>query len=208
VANFDWNSRKVFGNDGRGTQLHYLLWSAETTGSAKASEYIRAMREIKSNGPYYIGGARIAFEMTQNIRGQGQEVNLLVIIDPWVLENTQNRKPWRMYYYSVRLRQFLASTVGIQNGNRAQSHPARTPPVFAARALRARIGGYDVASSRADSIAERPSASYRYQAGIRQGGPKVRIGVIRKRSPRRPNSEWVPRCKTFHSLLVRDTVLL
>src|SRR5258708_4815753 len=32
VANSDWNSRKVFGNDGRGTQLHYFLWSAETTG--------------------------------------------------------------------------------------------------------------------------------------------------------------------------------
>jgi thioesterase domain-containing protein len=75
-----------------------------------ASEYIRAMREIQPNGPYYIGGtcegARIAFEMTRILESLGQEVNLLAIIDTWVLENTQNRKLWKIYYYSVRLRQF------------------------------------------------------------------------------------------------------
>src|SRR5260370_34613609 len=44
--------------------------------------------------------------MTRILEAQGQEVNLLAIIDTWVLENTQNRKLWRLYYYSVRLRQF------------------------------------------------------------------------------------------------------
>jgi hypothetical protein len=37
VANFDWNSRKVFGNGGRGTPLHYQLWFAETTVQAGAA---------------------------------------------------------------------------------------------------------------------------------------------------------------------------
>jgi thioesterase domain-containing protein/acyl carrier protein len=77
-----------------------------------AKDYIRAMREIQPNGPYYIGGtcegARIAFEMTRMLEAQGQEVNLLAIIDTWVLENTQDRKLWKVYYYSVRLRQFWA----------------------------------------------------------------------------------------------------
>jgi hypothetical protein len=31
VANCNWNSRKFFGNVGRGTPLHYPLWLAETT---------------------------------------------------------------------------------------------------------------------------------------------------------------------------------
>jgi amino acid adenylation domain-containing protein len=75
-----------------------------------AKDYIRAMREIQPNGPYHIGGtcegARIAFEMTRILESMGQEVNLLAIIDTWVLENTQNRKLWKIYYYSVRLQQF------------------------------------------------------------------------------------------------------
>jgi amino acid adenylation domain-containing protein len=79
-----------------------------------AKDYIRAMREIQPNGPYYIGGtcegARIAFEMTRILESLGQEVNLLAIIDTWVLENTQNRKLWKIYYYSVRLRQFWAQS--------------------------------------------------------------------------------------------------
>jgi hypothetical protein len=32
VANIDWNSRKVFGNAGRGTPIYYSLGYAETTG--------------------------------------------------------------------------------------------------------------------------------------------------------------------------------
>jgi thioesterase domain-containing protein len=50
-------------------------------------------------------GARIAFEMARLLENQGQEVNLLAIIDTWVIENTQNQRLWKVYYYSVRLRQ-------------------------------------------------------------------------------------------------------
>jgi len=68
------------------------------------------MREIQPKGPYYIGGtcegARIAFEMARILESVGQQVQLLAIIDTWVLENTQNRKLWKIYYYSVRMRQF------------------------------------------------------------------------------------------------------
>src|SRR6266536_514555 len=75
-----------------------------------ASDYIRAMRSVQPNGPYYVGGmcegARIAFEMVRLLESQGHEVNLLAILDTWVIENTQNQRLWKVYYYSVRLRQF------------------------------------------------------------------------------------------------------
>ncbi len=75
-----------------------------------ASDYIRAMRSVQPNGPYYVGGmcegARIAFEIVRLLESQGQEVNLLAVLDTWVIENTQNQRLWKVYYYSVRLRQF------------------------------------------------------------------------------------------------------
>jgi amino acid adenylation domain-containing protein len=74
-----------------------------------ASEYVRAMRSVQPNGPYHIGGtcegARIAFEMARTLEAQGQKVALLAIIDTWVLENTQNKRLWKLYYYGVRLKQ-------------------------------------------------------------------------------------------------------
>jgi thioesterase domain-containing protein len=74
-----------------------------------AEDYVRAMRTLQPEGPYYIGGtcegARIAFEMTRILESQGQTVDLVAVIDTWVLENTQNQKLWKIYYYSMRLRQ-------------------------------------------------------------------------------------------------------
>jgi thioesterase domain-containing protein/acyl carrier protein len=74
-----------------------------------AGEYVQAMKGVQPKGPYQIGGtcegARIAFEMTRILESQGEMVSLLAIIDTWALENTQNRKLWKIYYYSIRLQQ-------------------------------------------------------------------------------------------------------
>jgi thioesterase domain-containing protein/acyl carrier protein len=95
-----------------------------------ASDYIRAMRAIQPEGPYYLGGtcegARIAFEMTRILESQGESVALLAVIDTWVLENTQNPRLWKIYYYSERVRQLLR-----------QSWKAQLAVVF--RAVRNRI---------------------------------------------------------------------
>jgi thioesterase domain-containing protein len=67
------------------------------------------MRTVQPHGPYHIGGtcegARLAFEMARIIEAQGDKVALLAVIDTWVLENTQNKRLWRLYYYSMRLKQ-------------------------------------------------------------------------------------------------------
>jgi thioesterase domain-containing protein len=69
------------------------------------------MRSVQPTGPYYIGGtcegARIAFEMTRILESQGERVNLLAIIDTWVLENTQDRRLWKIYYYYDWTRRLL-----------------------------------------------------------------------------------------------------
>jgi amino acid adenylation domain-containing protein len=75
---------------------------------AVAVEYVRAMRSVQPRGPYYIGGtcegARIAFEMTRILESEGETVALLAIIDTWVVENTQNRWLWKIYYYYDQMR--------------------------------------------------------------------------------------------------------
>ena len=79
---------------------------------AVAAEYIRAMRTVQPHGPYCIGGtcegARIAFEMTRILESEGETVELLAIIDTWVVENTQNRWLWRVDYYATKLRRVSA----------------------------------------------------------------------------------------------------
>ena len=50
-----------------------------------ASHYIQAVRSIQPQGPYFLGGhsfgGKVAFEMAQQLVGQGHEVALLVMID-------------------------------------------------------------------------------------------------------------------------------
>ncbi len=52
---------------------------------AMAAEYIRALQTIQPQGPYRLGGwsmgSVVAFEMAQQLRQQGQQVDLLALID-------------------------------------------------------------------------------------------------------------------------------
>ena len=92
---------------GPGPQAKGKPYTAEEY-EAVASEYVRAMRSVQPSGPYYIcgacEGARIAFEMTRLLEASGEKVALLGIIDTWVLENTQNRTLWKIFYYYDQMR--------------------------------------------------------------------------------------------------------
>lgn len=52
-----------------------------------ASHYVREMRELQPEGPYFIGGrslgGMIAFEMAHQLREQGQEIGLLALLDTY-----------------------------------------------------------------------------------------------------------------------------
>ncbi len=96
-----------------------------------ATEYIQAMRTVQPQGPYHLGGfcegAQIAFEMTRQLELQGEQVRLLAIFDTWVVENTQNRRLWRLYYYTQRMRQLrrlpfggILAAIGKAARNRIQ----------------------------------------------------------------------------------------
>ncbi len=51
-----------------------------------AAEYIEALRSVQAQGLYLLGGfcngGLIAYEMARQLRSQGHQVELLVLIDP------------------------------------------------------------------------------------------------------------------------------
>jgi amino acid adenylation domain-containing protein len=72
-------------------------------------EYIAAMRSVQPHGPYCLGGlcdgTHIAEQAVLKLEAQGEDVGLFAIFDTWVLQHSQNRFLWKVFYYSQRLRQ-------------------------------------------------------------------------------------------------------
>jgi amino acid adenylation domain-containing protein len=76
-------------------QPFYGLQSAGLDGSRPphtrvedmATHYIKEMRELQPEGPYFIGGrslgGMVAFEMARQLQGQGQTIGLLALLDTY-----------------------------------------------------------------------------------------------------------------------------
>ena len=76
-------------------QPFYGLQSAGLDGSRPphtrvedmAAHYIKEMRELQPEGPYFIGGrslgGMVAFEMAQQLKAQGQAIGLLALLDTY-----------------------------------------------------------------------------------------------------------------------------
>src|SRR5207302_515575 len=67
-----------------------------------AKEYIAAMRAVQPQGPYCFGGmcegVQIAEQIVLDLEAQGLEVGLFVILDTWVLQNSQVPWLWHIHY--------------------------------------------------------------------------------------------------------------
>ena len=70
---------------------------------------IAAMRTVQPRGPYCLGGlcdgTHIAEQIVLSLEAQGEEVGLFAIFDTWVLQHSQRRWLWKVYYYGERLRE-------------------------------------------------------------------------------------------------------
>jgi amino acid adenylation domain-containing protein len=103
------NDQPLYRIQGPGARLKGRPYSAPEFEHL-ADEYIKAMKTIQPRGPYYLGGmcegARVAFDMARLLEARGEEIALLVILDTWVVENTQIRFLWKIDYYSARLKDF------------------------------------------------------------------------------------------------------
>jgi len=104
-------------------------------------EYIAAIRAVQPHGPYCVGGlcdgTHIAEQIVLKLESQGDDVGMFAIFDTWVMQHSQNRFLWKVFYYGQRLREMkgmsfskrLASyrrTAGNKVQNLVGSKPART----------------------------------------------------------------------------------
>jgi amino acid adenylation domain-containing protein len=76
---------------------------------ALTDEYLAAMRSVQPHGPYCLGGlcdgTHIAEQIVLKLEAHGDEVGLFAIFDTWVLQHSQRRWLWKIYYYAQRLRE-------------------------------------------------------------------------------------------------------
>jgi len=70
-------------------------------------EYIAAMRSVQPHGPYCLGGfcdgTHISEQIVLSLESLGDEVGLFAIFDTWVLQHSQVRWLWKVYYYGQKL---------------------------------------------------------------------------------------------------------
>lgn len=114
---------------------------SEDEMQALTQEYVVAVRSAQPHGPYCLGGlcdgTHIAEQIVLKLESQGEEVGLFAIFDTWVLQHSQNRWLWKLFYYGQRLREMkklsiserLASykrVAGNKIQNAVGSKPART----------------------------------------------------------------------------------
>jgi thioesterase domain-containing protein/acyl carrier protein len=73
-----------------------------------AAHYIKEIRTIQFNGPYFIGGSGagcpIAIEMAHQLESQGQNVTLLVLMTPSSLKPNRSSKTLSKYVKFLKLR--------------------------------------------------------------------------------------------------------
>lgn len=84
-----------------------------------AAHYIKEMRELQPEGPYFIGGycggGKIAYEMAQQLHQQGQVVGVLALFNTYNFAHSpQNDSPWNRLYEKV---DFLIKDIGYHWGN-------------------------------------------------------------------------------------------
>jgi thioesterase domain-containing protein len=76
---------------------------------ALTDEYVAAMRSVQPHGPYCLGGlcdgTHIAEQIVHRLESEGEEVGLFAIFDTWVLQHSQNRFLWKIFYYGQRMRE-------------------------------------------------------------------------------------------------------
>jgi amino acid adenylation domain-containing protein len=86
-----------------------------------AAHYIKEIRALQPEGPYFIGGHCIgglmAFEMAQQLRAQGESIALLALVDAFAPRREGLARAPRLRRYRQRAIRLYERTVGLHIGN-------------------------------------------------------------------------------------------
>jgi len=86
-----------------------------------AGYLVKAMREVQPHGPYYIAGlcvnAVIAYEIAQQLMGEGEEIALLAMLDAH--NHAYYKNPLKDGRYTARIKYHLANLLRMDSGETA-----------------------------------------------------------------------------------------
>jgi thioesterase domain-containing protein len=93
-----------------------------------ASHYVKEIRSLQPEGPYYIGGhcigGLIAFEMAQQLHRQGERVAFLAVIDSFAPPPGSPAKSSLLRRYRYRAICLFERTIGLHLGNLSVLQPS------------------------------------------------------------------------------------
>ena len=105
LAHLVGSDREFYGLQARGL---YGDQSPHITFEEMAADYIRELRSIQPNGPYFLGGFSgggiTAFEIAKQLRAEGEEIALLVLLDTPLPQSPPLSSVDRMSVHWQRLR--------------------------------------------------------------------------------------------------------
>ncbi len=104
LSHYLGNDQPVYGLQSEGLDGRENL---ETSFETMAENYIREIRSIQPEGPYYLGGyclgGTIAYEMAQQLNGQNQKVNLLAMFETYNIKSNDNPLPkYYKFYHKIQ----------------------------------------------------------------------------------------------------------
>jgi acyl transferase domain-containing protein/thioesterase domain-containing protein len=111
------SDQRVYGLQSKGLDIKQ---TSHTRVEDMASHYLKEIKDIQPQGPYFLGGyclgGSIAYEMAQQLHEQGQETALLVLLETY---NYSNIKPQsfidNVYYYIQKVDFHLRNFLGLQS---------------------------------------------------------------------------------------------
>jgi aspartate racemase len=112
------------GLDGRQTPLSQI--------EEMAAHYIKEIRTLQPEGPYFIGGhclgGLIAFEMAQQLHAERERVALLALFDCYAPRRKTSARSSRLYRYRYKAIRLFEMTVGLHVGNLSVLKPEERLP--------------------------------------------------------------------------------
>ena len=104
LSHYLGNDQPVYGLQSEGLDGRENL---ETSFETMAENYIREIRSIQPEGPYYLGGyclgGTIAYEMALQLNEQNQKVNLLAMFETYNIKSNDNPLPkFYKFYHKIQ----------------------------------------------------------------------------------------------------------
>ena len=127
-----------------------------------AAGYVRVIRSLRPHGPYTLLGlcvaGKLAYEVAQQLRAEGERIALLVLVDAWAPGYAQSLPPFRRWLantsYSLQRSWYHVTQARSRDFSQTLEFYLERPAILRARMHLARLGRW-LGSKRAPGVVEK-----------------------------------------------------